>query len=461
MYDLADLNAGLAGSPYSLPDDASQRDIVLDTLVRASDLETRCQAVREGLAQNQDRRLRQVTRTNEIFESNAIEGKNVTLRETRDILDERNMWDVDQALARYTLRRAFQDDPKVRDVIGLAAARILVDEYMTERSRPLTEADIRDFHSLILVGDSSAGRYKQYLNRIEGAAHVPIPPVDVPGAMHNLMTWLQGAGIPIVWKSAVAHAWLTHIHPFDDGNGRIARLLANYVLGAGSYPPLIVKSTSDRPRYLAALSHSDEAGDISTLVRLFLRVLNRGVEFMERPEFAWELFQADLIVREQSIYTRWWKTVGRFFEEVAARLLLSHKSLTVVGDISASDYEFLTKGDRYGNAWYAKASTRESRADLLIWVGYTSDRMQRQLELDQYFPSFFLAERDLNIRAVKPYRQNVGRHEPLYDELCIIADEERALIRRGTTSRRVNLPDAAELFAALLTTYLEELPTAV
>ncbi|HYB17269.1 MAG TPA: Fic family protein [Streptosporangiaceae bacterium] len=370
------------------------------------------------------------------------------------------MWDVDQALARYTLRKALQDDPKVRDVVGLAAARILVDEYMAEPSRPLTEADIRDFHSLILVGDPSAGRYKQYLNRIEGAAHIPIPPVDVPGAMHTLMTWLHEISVPIVWKSAVAHAWLTHIHPFDDGNGRIARLLANYVLGAGSYPPLIVKSTSDRPRYLAALSHSDEAGDISTLVRLFLKVLNRGVEFMERPQFAWDLFQADLIVREQSIYTRWRQTVARFFDEVAARLLLSHKSLAIIGDVSASDYELLSKGDRYGNAWYAKASTPETRADLLIWVGYISDRMQRQLEVDQYFPSFFVAERDLDPRAVKPYRQRVGRHEPLYDELCIIADEERALIRRGTTSRKVNLADAAELFAALLTTYLDQLPTA-
>jgi Fic family protein len=456
VSDLAELNAGLLGSPYSLPDDVSQRDIVLETLARASDLEQRCQAVRANLAREPDQRLRRVTRTNEIFESNAIEGKKVTLRETKDILDDRRMWDVDQAIARFTLRRAFQSDPNVRDVVGLAAARILVDEYMTE-TRPLTEADIRDFHSLILVGESSAGRYKQYLNRIQGSAHTPVPPVEVPGAMHALLTWLQEANIPIVWKSAVAHAWLTHIHPFDDGNGRIARLLANYVLGAGSYPPLIVKSTSDRPRYLAALSHSDEAGDISTLVRLFLKVLRRGVEFMERPEFAWELFQADLMVREQSIYVRWHKTVTRFFEEVAARLLPLRKSLSVIGEVSASDYALLCKRDRTGNAWFAKASVSEKLPDLLIWVGHTSDRMHRQLELDQAFPSFFISEKDLNPRAVKPYRQSVRHHEPLYDELCIIADEERALIRRGEASRKVRLTDAAELFSALLATYLDAL----
>src|SRR5581483_12220592 len=133
-------------------------------------------------------------------------------------------------------------------------------------------------------------------------------------------------------------------------------------LGDGNYPPLIVKSTSDRPQYIAALSHSDEAGDISPLVRLFLKVLRRGVELMERPQFAWELFQADLIVREQSIYIRWRKTVERFFEEVSAHLFLSRKSLTIVGEISASDYQLLQNRDSTGNAWFAKVFTRDKIA---------------------------------------------------------------------------------------------------
>lgn len=457
MSDLDALVEGLAGSPYSVPDEPEQRDIVLDTIRSANELEKRCSAVRLKLAAEPKSRLYRATRTNEIFESNAIEGKTVTLRETKEILDQRNMWDVDKAVARYTLQKALQEDPKVLDVIGLAAARILVDEYMRERERFLSETDVRDFHRLILAGDPSAGKYKQYLNRIEGSAHTPIPPVDVPGAMHEMLTWIKECDLPIIWKSAVAHSWLTHIHPFDDGNGRIARLLANYVLGAGSYPPLIVKSGSERPRYIAALGHGDEAGDISPLVRLFLKVLRRGVEFMERPEFAWELFQSDLKVREQSMYVRWRETVARFFEEVSARLLLSHKTLSVVGSISASDYRLLSRGDSTGNTWFAKAYTRNKLTDILIWVGYTSAKMQRVLELDQIFPSFFLSERDINPKAIKPYRQSVANQEPLYDELCIIADEDRAILRRGDIVRRVKLMDAAELFSALLSRYLDNL----
>jgi Fic family protein len=449
------LVAGLAGTPYSLPDEPEQREVLLDTIRRATELEQRCSAVRLKLAREPGERLYRATRTSEIFESNAIEGKTATLRETKEILDQRRMWNADKAVAQYTLERALQEDTKVVDVIGLAAARILVDEYMSERERALSETDIRDFHALILADDPSAGRYKQYLNRIEGSAHTPIPPVDVPDAMHTMLAWVKECDLPIVWKSAVSHAWLTHIHPFDDGNGRLARLLANYVLGAGSYPPLIVKSSSERPRYISALGHSDEAGDISPLVRLFVRVLRRGVEFMEKPEFAWQLFQADLMVRQQSMHMRWQETIDRFFEQVSARLLLSRMTLSIVGTISASDYTLLSRADPAGNAWFAKAYSRDKQSDILIWIGFTSAQMRRGLELDQFFPSFFLSEKDPDPKAIKPYRPSVAGQEPLHDELCIIADENRALFRRGDIIQRVRLTDAAELFSALLVNYLE------
>jgi hypothetical protein len=172
--ELAGIAEGLQASPYSLPDDAANTSILREMLPLAADLEERCMAVREGLAQAFSDRLGRVTRTNEIFESNAIEGKTATLLETRDILDQQSMWDAEAALARYTLHTAIADEPKVQDVVGLAAARILVDQYIAERDRPLNEADLRNMHSLILRGDRSAGRYKQYLNSIGGSAHTPI-----------------------------------------------------------------------------------------------------------------------------------------------------------------------------------------------------------------------------------------------------------------------------------------------
>lgn len=457
VTDLAEVAEWLDGSPYSLPDDQSERKVLEDMLPRALALEGRCDAVRQRLQAELTNRLSRATRTSEIYESNAIEGKTATLAETFEILSARRMWSAEQAVAAYSLQEVLRQEPKVQDVVGLAAARLLVDEYISSGQRTLAEADLREMHSMILRGHRTAGRYKLYLNEISGSSHTPTAPSDVPAAMGSLVRWARDSPAPLLWKAAATHAWLTHIHPFEDGNGRIARLLANYVLGAGCYPPLIVKSSSDRPRYIAALSHSDSAGDIVPLVRLFVRVLNRGIEFMERPEFAWTLFQKDLQAREQSVHLRWQSTLERFLEEVSARLALAGVSLDVVAVLAASDFELLQQRNRLGNAWLAKAVSRGARRDLLVWVGHVSGSLYQRLERDQVFPSLFLSERDPNPRAAKPYLPSVRGLPAHHDELCLLPDEGRAVLRRGGAIRTLGLPQAAELWATLLTEYLGQM----
>lgn len=447
----------LQGSPYSVPDDSQGEYLLAEMLPRAADLEERCASVRERIAAELAGSIVQATRTTEIYESNAIEGKTATLAETYEIMRSRRLWTAESAIASYTLHEALREEPKVQDVVGLSAARILVDQYLAEPDRSVMESDIRDMHNLILRGHRTAGRYKEYLNEISGSAHVPVTPVDVPAAMNNLVCWCRDGDAPLLWKAAVAHAWLTHIHPFEDGNGRIARLLANYLLGFGCYPPLIVKSTSDRPKYISALGHSDSAGDIVPLVRVFVRVLNRGIQLMEKPDFAWMLFQKDLQVREESIYLRWQKTLDRFLEEVAARLELSQMSLGRVGTLAPSDFELLRSRDRSGNAWLAKVTSIATRCDILVWVGHVSGGLHTRLEKDQVFPSLFLSERDFNRKAIRPYLPGVRGHEPLHDELTLLPDEGRALLRRGTAVTSVRLKEAAELWAALLREYMADL----
>mgnify|MGYP001212327815 CR=1 FL=1 len=94
--------------------------------------------------------------------------------------------------------------------------------------------------------------------------------------MRQLFDWLLAKENKTQkWGALIAtcaHAWLTDIHPFEDGNGRTARLLANLLLAHGNLPPLVIKHTTDRPRYLNALNYSDEAGDIFPLFRLFMEI---------------------------------------------------------------------------------------------------------------------------------------------------------------------------------------------
>lgn len=447
----------LDGSPYSVAGDDLTFERLASLIPKLDGLESRCTAVRDSLAIQLTSQAYRNGRAVEIFESNAIEGKTATLSETVEILEARDLFRADAAIARYTLHESLTGDPKVQDVVGLAAARILVDQYIQEPDRPLAESDVRDMHKLILANHHSAGRYKVHLNRIEGSSHTPIPPVDVPAAMNSMVQWFRESPAPLVWRAAVVHAWFTHIHPFDDGNGRIARLLANYVLGFGAYPPLIIKSTSDRGKYIAALGLSDEAGDIVPLMQVFARSLDRQLKIMEDPNFGWSLFQADLRVREDSLYNRYTWTLARFVDEVSAHLTTSHVHFDIVGSIGASDFEFLRKRNREGNGWLARVWRRDPRVDLLVWVGHVSGQMFSRLEQDQVFPAIFLSQRDDDPRALKPYRQSVLGQLPLNDELCIIADEDRVLLRRGLRIQSVSLRDGAELWAGLLANYISEM----
>ena len=456
MKRIERIGASLEGSPYSLPtgDEASER--IINLMDRSDAFEARCTAVRQTIAKELARNMSHASRTSEIYESNKIEGKTATLAETYEIMTSRQLFDADAAIAAYTFTQALNGEPRVNDVVGLAAARILVDQFARDRAYPLTETSVRELHAMVLVGTRSAGRYKQYINQIEGSSHTPIAPADVPAAMGSLVDWFHNSPAPLLWKSVVVHAWLTHIHPFDDGNGRMARLLANYTLGFGAYPPLIIKASSDRGRYIDALGLSDHAGDIVPLARVFIRAINRQLTIMERPDFVWTLFQKDLRIREQSLYTRWATTASAFVREAEGHLLHSAAYIDRVGDLSPSDFELLRERDRSGNAWFGRARRRGGR-DLLLWFGHPSNALARRLESDQIFPSLFFSERDPAPKPSKPYLSRVLGRPELHDELCIIADEGRAILRRGDKMENLRIPQAAELWASLIVNYLDEM----
>jgi len=117
------------------------------------------------------------------------------------------------------------------------------------------------------------GTYKQSPNnplRPDGKEHQYCPPEQVPGQMNELVRLhLEHTEMDIA--PDVSAAWLHHrftqIHPFQDGNGRVARALASLVLiGAGWFPLVITRN--NRGNYIDALECAD-AGDIEPLIRLF------------------------------------------------------------------------------------------------------------------------------------------------------------------------------------------------
>jgi Fic family protein len=146
-------------------------------------------------------------------------------------------------------------------------------------TRPISEADIRALHKMILVEpyDSPAqttdglpttkritlGEYKTSPNHVKtatGEIHYYATPEETPAKMEELMEWYNEVTryntIHPVVIAAFFHHKFVEIHPFDDGNGRMSRILMNLILMQYGYPPVIVK-LDDRTNYYSLLSRAD------------------------------------------------------------------------------------------------------------------------------------------------------------------------------------------------------------
>ncbi len=155
--------------------------------------------------------------------------------------------------------------------------RVTLDEAAA--GRPLTETFIRGLHGMLLREDYDvpvkspsgvvtsytvhAGQYKTRPNSVitsSGAMFHYATPEETPALMADLVQWYNeadacGALSPIE-LAAIFHYRYIRIHPFEDGNGRIARLLVNFILRQHAWPLMVVK-TKNKQAYLNALAQAD------------------------------------------------------------------------------------------------------------------------------------------------------------------------------------------------------------
>jgi Fic family protein len=112
-----------------------------------------------------------------------------------------------------------------------------------------------------------AGRYADQGRYVltETGRHTFPSPTEVPALMGDLARWRETA--------FAAHRRLVDIHPFNDGNGRTARLLMNLILIRGGYPPVAVRP-EDRPAYVAALQEAQAGRGSARFDRLLCERLD-------------------------------------------------------------------------------------------------------------------------------------------------------------------------------------------
>jgi Fic family protein len=165
-----------------------------------------------------------------------------------------------------------------------------IEELAKDEERPLTEQFICELNKTILVKDFwkdsidlngnpsrkkiEIGKYKSLPNSVRlrnGEIHEYASPEETPFLMSELIIWYRDSIgiIHPVHLAAEFHYKFVCIHPFDDGNGRVARLIMNYILLRNNYPPVIIKS-DDKEGYLTALQKAD-LGDKLGLVEYIER----------------------------------------------------------------------------------------------------------------------------------------------------------------------------------------------
>jgi Fic family protein len=247
---------------------------------KANRLQTILHAL-QPMQEEDQRRVEKKFRMEFNYNSNHLEGSTLSYSETELLL----IFDLTRAGTDRTFRE--YEEMKGHDV-----AYKLVQEWAADKERPLTEAFIKYLNKLILVRPFwkpamtrdrqptrkhiQVGEYKQTPNSVDignGETFEYTSPQETPIQMGELLQWYLSeeakAELHPVELAALLHYKYIRIHPFDDGNGRIARLLMNYVSFRHGLPPIVVKS-ADKRSYLAALQTAD-AGNIDAFIEFVIQ----------------------------------------------------------------------------------------------------------------------------------------------------------------------------------------------
>ena len=246
------------GKLYMVPENAEKpldgRYRVKSKLDTVAEKKERLAAMRP-LTQGEAERLRNEFMVEFTYNSNAIEGNTLTLKETAMALEGMT---VDQ--------KPLKDH---MEAVGHRDAFLFVQDIAT-RDIPLSAEVIKKIHSLVLIDHpEDRGVYRRIPVRIMGAFAEPVQPYLIEPKMTGLLldnANREGLMDPIE-RIARFHLDFEGIHPFVDGNGRTGRLVLNLDLIRNGYPPINVKF-ADRKRYYDAFDAYYRDGNPETMTEL-------------------------------------------------------------------------------------------------------------------------------------------------------------------------------------------------
>jgi Fic family protein len=201
------------------------------------------------------------------YNSNAIEGNKLTLKETYLVIND----------GMTVKGKSLKDHLEAKN--HNEAVHFLYKLVEHDKKHPISEQLIRSLQHLIIkeIEDSDAGRYRQGNVLITGSSHKPPDAFKIPKLMEDLTAWIKKSTGKLhpVQLAALAHHKLVNIHPFTDGNGRTARLFMNLILMQKGYPMVVILK-NDRQKYYRALEKADK-GSTDDIEKFIAQAVERSM----------------------------------------------------------------------------------------------------------------------------------------------------------------------------------------
>ena len=191
------------------------------------------------------------------YDTNRIEGSTLTLRETSDLLE-----------------RGITPKSRPLDDIKETEAHEKLFYEMLGFKKNLSLQAVLYWHKRLFEGTKPdiAGKIRTHQVAISGSKFMPPAPVEVPVLLREFFRWYEKNNEKLhpVELAALAHLKFVTIHPFSDGNGRMSRLLMNFVLNKHGFPLLNIPYEK-RNSYYRALERSQTSGNEWVFVQWFFR----------------------------------------------------------------------------------------------------------------------------------------------------------------------------------------------
>ena len=255
------------GRSYRIPEEAKKpedgRYKSSESLLESIDRKKAELDARRPLTEGEAERLTEQFVVEYTYNSNAIEGNTLTLRETDMVLrgltiDQKPLKDHMEAVGH---KEAFDF---VRDLV--------------KDQLPLSESIIKQIHYLVLADKKDdRGVYRRVPVKIMGAKNEPVQPYLIQPRMEQLLEDYRNSTEHMIPRLARFHIEFEAVHPFIDGNGRTGRLLVNMELMKAGYPPIDIKF-ADRVAYYNAFDEYHAKHNLGAMEKLFAEYVNERLD---------------------------------------------------------------------------------------------------------------------------------------------------------------------------------------